>query len=118
MKNKSNGNGDLVGNFLAAIVILIISINVFNKCSSNDDNTARGKTESVDSTPEYETCYKCGKLCKSSEMKMFETSTKIYHSVCRDCYERLEFQKGLKAARNQWVDDNPYEARRRGIEKF
>ena len=73
-------------------------------------------------------CHRCGKTYLSTD-KYFDVQ-KGYHiscslNSCAKCAAEIERQndkkawkEGIKKARNKWVDDNPNEARRRGIQKF
>lgn len=73
-------------------------------------------------------CHRCGKTFLSTD-KYFDVQ-KGYHiscslNSCAKCSAEIARQndekawkEGIKKARNKWVDDNPNEARRRGIQKF
>jgi hypothetical protein len=73
-------------------------------------------------------CHRCGKTYISTD-KYFDVQ-KGYHipcslDSCAKCAAEISRQndekawkEGIKKARNKWVDENPNEARRRGIQKF
>jgi len=103
--------------FWAIIIVLGIFIQI-KSCVSCDNSSEDFTDNTVEKAPEYSDCPLCGERHKTSELIMCEINPKIYNTVCRKCYEKIQLKKDIKAARNKWVDDNPDEARRRGIRKF
>ena len=73
-------------------------------------------------------CTICGKQCTRDGQAIRAKSSAVYkdtYTECASCQiksmDRLDhkfWHDAIKDARNKWVDDNPSEARRRGIEKF
>ena len=73
-------------------------------------------------------CEYCGKTY-TSEDKYYDSETGINYSCCSNCCakcsakiskenDKKALREGIKKARNEWVDKNPNEAKRRGIHKF
>ena len=78
----------------------------------------------------FRSCFGCGSSNEdNSEDKYYDSETGINYTCCSNCcakcYAKISkendkkaLREGIKKARNKWVDDNPNEARRRGIHKF
>ena len=109
-------------------MIIIGIIIMFRSCfgcgSSNEDKNAK-KASSNKAKME---CEYCGKTY-TSEDTYYDSETGIKYTCCSNCCakcyakrskenDRKQLREGIKKGRNKWVDDNPDEARRRGIHKF
>ena len=129
-KNHVNKKEEVhpIKNWLYIGVIIIGIIIMFRSCfgcgSSNEDKNAK-KASSNKAKME---CEYCGKTY-TSEDKYYDSETGINYTCCSNCcakcYAKISKENdkkalggGIKKARNKWVDDNPNEARRRGIHKF
>ena len=105
------------------ITFLIISI---DQCESDTSDylyessasTSSPSEESSSDSNSYDYCRNCQKTFLVSELVVREQSRGYFIRVCRDCAEKMWWREQVKEARNKWVDDNPVEARRRGITKF
>lgn len=118
MDNNNDRSETLKAYFWVAVAVLALFINIRScvSCDNSSENTTNSST--VEKKPEYSNCAKCGERHKSSDLYWCEINPKVYNYVCKKCYDRIHLQKGIKDARNRWVDENPNEARRRGIHKF
>ena len=100
-------------------VMLLLGLSMMASCGQdktkhNEKNTRK--------------CESCGKTYTSDDK--YYDSEKGYSiscslNNCAKCSARISkendqkaLREGIKKARNKWVDDNPNEARRRGIKKF
>lgn len=100
------------------ILGLILAFTLISKCSCSSDNN----------DSEERICNRCGKVYFSTDK--YYDAQKGYDIPCSlDCCAQCSaeisrendekaWREGIKNARNKWVDDNPNEARRRGIHKF
>ena len=118
---------DLINELMGAVIFGAILFFFRGSCSNKYDksDSYNSSQHSISSEPmqstnsdAYDYCRMCQKTFRESELVMRETSPRCYNRVCSDCAEKLWMRNGVKAARNKWVDDNPIEARRRGITKF
>lgn len=106
--------------FFVISLMLVILLSTVNRGmdSVESDSYDRSTFSASKEADEYDYCRMCKRKCKKSELLVRETSTNSFNSVCQDCSEKLWWRKEIKKARNRWVDENPHEARRRGIHKI
>ena len=104
------------------LIYTILGILLFcvliSKCSCGSD-----KTDS-----DQRICERCGKAFLATDKYYdaqmgYDISCSLEHcakcsaEISRENYAKV-WREGIKNARNKWVDENPNEARRRGIHKF
>lgn len=111
-----------IGVFIIGIIILFRSC--FGCGTSNEDKDAK----KVSGDKAKMECEYCGKTY-TWEDTYYDSETGINYTCCSNCCakcyakrskenDRKQLREGIKKARNKWVDDNPNEAKRRGIHKF
>ena len=109
--------------FILGIVAVILMIyQCSDGCESASDNEA-DRQEAVGKV-----CEECGKRytlddkCYDSERGVYVSASGDHCAKCSMEYQRESekrwWKEQTKKARNKWVDENPYEAKRRGIYKF
>ena len=104
-------------NILKISVVIFAAIWLLGKCSGCADDFSSSNV-----------CVDCGEKY-SPDVKVYSTYYNEYvypsRERCVSCEAKYSEERNkqwmkqeIKKARNKWVDDNPQEARRRGISKF
>lgn len=129
-EQNNNQNEELsTGKLWFYVGIILIGLFVtFRSCFGCGSSNEPKDAEETSSKKTKMECEHCGKTY-TSEDTYYDSETGTNYSCCSNCcakcYAKISkendkkaLREGIKKARNKWVDDNPNEARRRGIKKF
>ncbi len=125
-ENKEVSQADSIKGCLLIIIVVVAIFFFFKSCigCSSDSDSAAG-----DWPKKCETCGKTYDRDDTYYGKSYMSDTYLHHpcssSACAKCTfeysnkcNKERWKKQLKEGRNKWVDENPQEAKRRGIHKL
>lgn len=104
--------------FKRILLITFCALSIWGLCQMCDGDDGSHHSSRESAKDEYKKCAMCGNTFKSSQLFHKKISEYSYGDVCSDCSFKLQQRQRIKEGRNKWVDENPQEARRRGIKKF
>lgn len=126
--NEQKGGPSFIKLLIYVGVVVAWFLVSFRSCVGCGSSNGHKNAKETSSTKAKMECEYCGKTY-NSEDKYYDSETGINYTCCSNCcakcYAKISkendkkaLREGIKKARNKWVDDNPNEARRRGIHKF
>ncbi len=129
VENNEVSQADSIKGCLLLVIIAVVGLFIFfkscNSCSSDSDSNNGGGD-----WPRK--CEQCGKMYDKDDTyygtiygrneALNHRASSDYCAKCsfkyQDRAEREWWKNQVKKGRNKWVDENPQEAKRRGIRKF